>query len=69
LRWERVLCSVIRMGIRWRSWEVESRYTPDKAAEVREVYGTTDMTHPGVRYVMNSDARYVLGRDGARAAA
>jgi sulfate adenylyltransferase len=41
--------------------EVESRYTPDKAAEVREVYGTTDMTHPGVRYVMNQMHDTYLG--------
>ena len=33
--------------------EVESRYTPDKQVEVQRVYGTEDMTHSGVRYVMN----------------
>lgn len=33
--------------------EVESRYQPDKVAEVQAVYGTTDMTHLGVRYVLN----------------
>ena len=32
---------------------VESRYTPDKKDEVQKVYGTEDMLHPGVRYVMN----------------
>ncbi len=33
--------------------EVESRYTPDKKNEVKKVYGTEDMAHPGVRYVIN----------------
>ncbi len=33
--------------------EVESRFTPDKKNEVKKVYGTEDMLHPGVRYVMN----------------
>ena len=33
--------------------DVESRYTPDKKNEVKKVYGTEDMAHPGVRYVMN----------------
>jgi len=33
--------------------DVESRYQPDKQKEVTSVYGTQDMTHPGVRYVMN----------------
>ena len=33
--------------------DVESRYQPDKAKEVEGVYGTSDMLHPGVRYVMN----------------
>lgn len=32
---------------------IESRYQPDKEREVNGVYGTTDMTHPGVRYVIN----------------
>ncbi len=32
---------------------IESRWQPDKATEVHGVYGTDDMLHPGVRYVMN----------------
>ncbi len=32
---------------------IESRYQPDKQVEVEKVYGTSDMLHPGVRYVMN----------------
>lgn len=33
--------------------DVESRYQPDKDVEVKAVYGTDDMLHPGVRYVKN----------------
>lgn len=33
--------------------DIESRYTPDKKNEVMHVYGTEDMAHPGVRYVIN----------------
>lgn len=33
--------------------KIESRFQPDKEVEVKKVYGTDDMTHPGVRYVMN----------------
>lgn len=31
---------------------VSSRYQPDKTVEAAAVYGTTDTTHPGVRYLM-----------------
>ncbi len=30
---------------------IESRYQPDKEAEAKGVYGTTDDTHPGVNYL------------------
>lgn len=33
--------------------DVESRYQPNKEEEVLKVYGTDDMLHPGVRYVIN----------------
>lgn len=33
--------------------EIESRFAPSKETEVKEVYGTQDLLHPGVRYVMN----------------
>jgi sulfate adenylyltransferase len=33
--------------------DIESRYAPDKEAEVLGVYKTKDLMHPGVRYVMN----------------
>ncbi len=33
--------------------EVNSRYQPNKLREAEAVYGTTDMLHPGVRYLLN----------------
>lgn len=33
--------------------DIESRYQPDKEVEVKAVYGTDDVLHPGVRYVKN----------------
>jgi sulfate adenylyltransferase len=33
--------------------DIESRFTPNKDVEVKNVYGTEDLAHPGVRYVMN----------------
>lgn len=33
--------------------DIESRYAPNKETEVEGVYGTDDLMHPGVRYVMN----------------
>lgn len=33
--------------------DIESRYEPDKDEEVKKIYGTDDMLHPGVRYVKN----------------
>jgi sulfate adenylyltransferase len=33
--------------------DIESKYQPDKQKEVTGVYGTADMKHPGVRYVIN----------------
>lgn len=40
---------------------IESSYTPDKAIEARMVYGTTDDTHPGVRYLFSSTHPRYLG--------
>jgi sulfate adenylyltransferase len=34
--------------------DVESRYLPNKESEVMGVYGTDDLLHPGVRYVMQN---------------
>ena len=33
--------------------DIESRWNPDKDLEAKSVYGTTDGTHPGVKYLMN----------------
>lgn len=33
--------------------DIESRFAPNKETEVKGVYGTDDLAHPGVRYVMN----------------
>jgi len=41
--------------------DIESRFTPDKDAEVTKVYGTDDVTHPGVRYVKNQMHDTYLG--------
>ncbi len=41
--------------------EVTSRYTPDKIHEVRQVYGTEDRAHPGVRYVLDEMGPVYIG--------
>lgn len=41
--------------------DIESRYLPDKTEEVRKVYGTDDITHPGVRYVLQQMGNVYLG--------
>jgi sulfate adenylyltransferase len=42
---------------------VESLWRPDRSAEAEKVYGTTDKSHPGVRYLLDSvKAVYVGGR-------
>jgi sulfate adenylyltransferase len=33
--------------------DIESRFAPDKHVEVKGVYGSEDLAHPGIRYVMN----------------
>ena len=40
---------------------VTSRYTPDKTKESRMVYGTEDLTHPGVAYLMREMGDVYLG--------
>ena len=46
--------AVLTVGDVWR---------PDKSVEAHKVYGTTDESHPGVRYLMNSvNPVYVGGR-------
>ena len=40
---------------------VESRWQPEKHVEAKAVYGTEDMAHPGVRYLMNQMHDTYLG--------
>ncbi len=40
---------------------VESRYCPDRLEESRQVYGTTDVTHPGVDYLLHHTHETFLG--------
>lgn len=42
--------------------EITDIYKPDKLLEVKQVYRTEDITHPGVRNVMNRGSWYVGGR-------
>ena len=50
-------------GVLLATMDVEDVYRPDKAFEAREVYGTSDETHPGVDYLMNTAGPvYVGGR-------
>jgi len=40
---------------------VESKWTPDKNNEAENVYGTTDIEHPGVDYLLNSVGNVYIG--------
>lgn len=40
---------------------VESRWRPDLQREAREVFGTTDDTHPGVAYLLHTSGEVNLG--------
>ncbi|MBI4004394.1 MAG: sulfate adenylyltransferase [Candidatus Omnitrophica bacterium] len=42
--------------------QVEDRYTPDKAVEVQQVFGTTDPSHPGVKRLEMIGDVYLGGR-------
>ena len=41
--------------------ELADRWAPDKELEAREVYGTTDESHPGVAYLRGSGDTYLGG--------
>lgn len=41
--------------------DVTSRFTPDKQKEAQHVFGTTDMMHPGVQYLMDEIGDTYLG--------
>ncbi len=40
---------------------IESIYKPDKQNEARKVYGTTDDTHPGVKYLFKETKDFYIG--------
>ncbi len=40
---------------------VKSKWKPDKNMEAKNVYGTTDIDHPGVAYLMNNVGNVYLG--------
>lgn len=40
---------------------VTSLWKPDKSLEVESVYGSTDLNHPGVRYIVDQTAEIYLG--------
>jgi len=42
--------------------EVSDRWTPDRTREAREVFGTTDDSHPGVYQALNQGPVYLGGR-------
>ena len=42
--------------------EVADKWAPDLALEAREVYGTTDPTHPGVAYLNSAGPVYLGGQ-------
>ena len=41
--------------------DIESKYSPDKDLEAKEVYGSNDLAHPGVKYLMNQMHDVYLG--------
>lgn len=50
-------------GVMLAAIHVEELYRPDKEREAKLVFGTTDMTHPGVAYLLErSGPVYVAGR-------
>ncbi len=48
-------------GVLLALMEVTSSWRPDKTREARAVYGTTDLAHPGVRYLFDSAGEVYLG--------
>ena len=49
-------------GVLLAVMDVEDIWTPDRAMEAQDVFGTTDETHPGVAHLMRSNPVYVGGR-------
>jgi len=48
-------------GVLIATMDIETVYTPDKAKEAEQVFGTTDDTHPGVAYLMHQAHPVYLG--------
>ncbi len=46
-----VLCD--QYGTPLAVMDIESCYKPDKNLEIEQVYGTSDISHPGVKYVLD----------------
>lgn len=56
---EIILCD--KYGNPIASFKVESIYKPDKVKEAKLVFGTNDLLHPGVKYLMESTKDVYLG--------
>jgi len=56
---ELILCDMFGNPIAF--FTIESIYTPDKKKEARLVYGTEDLAHPGVKYLMEETGPVYLG--------
>ena len=50
-----------REGVLIATMEVADIWTPDKAAEARQVFGTEDPTHPAVHYLMERAGPVYIG--------
>jgi len=48
-------------GVLLALMDVESVWQPDKTREAQAVFGTTDVTHPGVRYLFDTAGAVYLG--------
>lgn len=52
-----------REGVMLAALTISEIYTPDLTAEAQAVYGTTDLAHPGVRYLLEqAGTRYISGK-------
>jgi sulfate adenylyltransferase len=50
-------------GVMLAALHVEAVYTPDREAEAKAVYGTTNREHPGVAFLLDrTNSHYVTGR-------
>lgn len=54
-----ILCDLFGNPIAYLT--IRSMYRPDKLHEARQVYGTEDLTHPGVKYLMQETGDIYVG--------